>query len=86
MVQRRHRHGAGVQAAAELLVADHRQSVGQDGHHVGVLLNIFRIGVAHEAPAVNVPHPGNHGEKVVGHGPAPFQRWKTFYHKGAKQM
>ena len=71
--------------SAELFIVDNGQSVGQNGHHVGMLLDILGIGVAHESPAVNVPHAGDHGKKVIGHSPAPFQRWKSFYHKG-KEM
>ena len=67
MVQRRHRHGAGVQAAAELLVADHRQSVGQDGHLMTVLLDVLRRGVAHQGPPLDEPHPGDVGKEMALH-------------------
>ena len=67
VVQRRHRHGAGVQAAAELLVADHRQSVGQDGHLMTVLLDVLRRGVAHQGPPLDEPHPGDVGKEMALH-------------------
>ena len=67
MVQRRHRHGARVQAAAELLVADHRQSVGQDGHLMTVLLDVLRRGVAHQGPPLDEPHPGDVGKEMALH-------------------
>ena len=42
MIEGRYGHGPGVHLAAELLVADDRQGVGQDGHLVAVLLHILR--------------------------------------------
>ena len=69
-------HPAGVDGPAELVPADHRQGMGQHGHHVGVLLHVLRHGASHEAPAADVLHAGDVGEKRVGHGapPAPWQR------------
>ena len=66
----------------DILVLDHGQGVGQHCHLVGVLLNILRLGVAHQPPPGDVPHPGGHGEKVVGHRtPPPSLRWLLFYHR-----
>ena len=60
-------HVAGVHGPPELVPADDRQGVGQNGHHVGVLLDVLRDGAAHEAPPADVFHPGDVGEKGVGH-------------------
>ena len=71
VVQGRHGHGSGVHLAAEILVAQHCQGVGQDSHLVAVLLDILGVAVAHQGPAVNEPHPGHIGEKVVHHCTSP---------------
>ena len=55
----------GVGVAAEHVPPDHGQGVGQHRHHVGVLLNVLLKGVAHQPPAVDVPHPGEVGEERV---------------------
>ena len=47
--------------------ADDRQRVGQHRHHVGVLLDILRFGAAHQAPAADIPHPGQVGEERTLH-------------------
>ena len=67
MVEGQHGGVLRVQITAEEVPADDRQRVGQDGHHVGVLLNVLLEGVAHETPAADVAHPGDQGEKVMGH-------------------
>ena len=56
-----------VQVPAEHIPADHSQGVGQDRYHVGVLLDVLLEGVTHEAPPADIAHPGDEGEKVVGH-------------------
>ena len=68
VVQRGHRHRAGIYNPAEAAIFNHGQGVGQHRHLVGVLLDVLQPGVAHEPPAVDIPHPGNHGKKVVGQG------------------
>ena len=65
MIQRRHRHRSGVRMAAELLIADHRQSVGQHRHLMAVLLHVFRGRVPHQRPALDEAHPGKISEKVT---------------------
>ena len=71
VVQRHGGHVTGVDGPAELVPADHRQGVGQDGHHVGVLLDVLRVGVAHEAPAADVAHPRDVGKKGMRHSKLP---------------
>ena len=71
MVQGRHGHGSGVHLAAEILVAQHCQGVGQNSHLVAVLLDILGVAVAHQGPAVDIPHTGHIGEKVVHHCTSP---------------
>ena len=65
MIQGGHRHLAGIDHAAVVPVLDDSQGVGQHRHHVGMLLNILLGCIAHQRPAVDVPHPGDEGEKGV---------------------
>ena len=65
MVKRRHRHLSLIYAAVKELVADHRQRVSQHRRHMAVLLNVFRVAVAHQRPAVDEPHPADIGKKVI---------------------
>ena len=51
VIQCRHRHRPRVHLTAEIAVLDDGQGVSQDGHLVGVLLDILRLGVAHEPPS-----------------------------------
>ena len=75
VIQGRHRHHARVGLPAEALVLNDGQGMGQHCHHVGVLLDVLRVGVAHQAPAADVAHPGDHGEEMIGHGaPLPLLR------------
>ena len=73
VVQGRHGHGSGVHPAAEIFVAQHRQGVGQNGHLVAVLLDVLGIAVAHQGPAVDIPHTGHIGEKVVHYSSSPHR-------------
>ena len=67
-------HPARVHRSPKLVPPDDRQGVGQHGHHVGVLLDIFLHGVAHQAPADNIAHAGDVGEKRMGHGKLPWKQ------------
>ena len=67
VVQRRHRHLARVNGAAEFFIADDRQGVGQDRHLMTVLLDVFRGGIPHQRPALDEPHPGDIGKKMAFH-------------------
>ena len=65
VVQRRHGHSADVHLAAEALIPQHRQRVGQHRCLVAVLLDILRVAVPHERPALDEAHTVDIGEKVV---------------------
>ena len=73
VVQGRHGHGSGVHLAAEIRIAQHRQGVGQNGHLVAVLLDVLGVAVAHQGPAINEPHTGHIGEKVVHYSSSPHR-------------
>ena len=48
-------------------LTDLRQGMGKDGDLQRMLRNIFGLGVAHQAPAVDVAHPVQHGKKLSAH-------------------
>ena len=73
MYEAAHGPGSGVHPAAEIFVAQHRQGVGQNGHLVAVLLDILGVAVAHQGPAVDIPHTGHIGEKVVHYSSSPHR-------------
>ena len=56
----------------EHIAPDHAQRVGQYCDHMAVFLNVFRQGIAHQAPAADVAHAGDIGKKVLFHGAVPF--------------
>ena len=72
VVKRQQNNLARVDVTAEVLVLEERQGVRQDGHHVGVLLDVLRLRVAHERPALDVAHPSQQGIKMTVHGRPPF--------------
>ena len=57
----------GVQLAAEPLVAQHRQPVGDIGHLQGVLAEVLLPGAPHQPPPGDGLHPAEDGEKRVVH-------------------
>ena len=71
VVQRDRREPVRVDAAAEIEVVDNAERMREHGDRLGVLLEVFLRGVAHEAPAVDVFHSGNKGEKFTAHMPRP---------------
>jgi len=52
---------------AQHVPPDDPQRVGDDRHHVAVLLDVLGQGVSHEAPALDVAHAGEIGKKVIAH-------------------
>ena len=62
--------GIGVQT--EDIPADQGEAVGQDGDHVTVLGHVFGKGVAHQAPAGDIAHPGDQSVEAELHGGLSF--------------
>jgi hypothetical protein len=67
VIQRDRCTAVGVYVPAVNIAAYDGKSVGNDGYHVAVLLNIFVEAVAHETPAPNVAHAGNKRKKALSH-------------------
>ncbi len=65
MEQGQHGGPVGVVASAKALVANAGQPMGNEGCFQAVLTDILLAGIAHQAPPVDVFHPGKHGEKMI---------------------
>ena len=72
VVQGQDRHPIHIAVPPQHVPADQGQGVGQDGHHVAVLLDVLGHHAAHESPAADVAHPGDEGKKVIVHWDSPL--------------
>ena len=68
MIEGGGRAALGVGVQVQNIPPDQGEGVGEHGDHVAVLGDVLGKGVAHQAPARDVAHPGDQGVKSKLHG------------------